>query len=89
MHRHLNAFKKLGNVISVLDAEGHTTRFEYDPMNRKTAVIDATGYRTETLLTLRGDVVGIKNANAEKTTFEVDALGRKTAVVDAGLASTA
>jgi YD repeat-containing protein len=25
------------------NAEGHTTRFEYDAMNRRTAVIDATG----------------------------------------------
>ncbi|WP_228488065.1 RHS repeat domain-containing protein [Rhodocyclus gracilis] len=52
-------------------------------MNRRTAVTDATGYRTETAYTLRGDVIGITNANDEKVTFEIDALGRKTAAIDA------
>ena len=51
-------------------------------MNRRTAVIDATGYRTETKYSLRGDVVAVTNANDETVRFEYDALGRKTAAID-------
>ncbi|MDP1615210.1 MAG: RHS repeat domain-containing protein, partial [Methylococcales bacterium] len=52
-------------------------------MKRRTAVIDATGYRTDTTLTLRGDVIAMANANNETVQFEIDALGRKTAAIDA------
>ncbi len=52
-------------------------------------VIDATGYRSETLLTLRGDVVGITNANGETVKFEIDPLGRKVPKPKAGQAAAA
>ena len=64
------------------DAENHTSKFEYDPKNRRTAVIDASGYRTETQYSLRGDVLSVTNANNETIQFENDALGRKTAAID-------
>nr|WP_157273829.1 RHS repeat domain-containing protein [Thiobacillus denitrificans] len=51
----------------VTDAESHTTRFEYDEMNRRTAVIDATGYRTETKYSLRGDVVAVSRPPVPST----------------------
>jgi YD repeat-containing protein len=34
-----------GKVVAIPDSKGNTTRFEYNSMTRKTAVIDATGYR--------------------------------------------
>lgn len=51
-------------------------------MNRRIAMIDATGYCTETKYSLRGDVVSVTNANDEKGTFEIDAPGRKTTTID-------
>lgn len=51
-------------------------------MNRRTEVIDATGYRSDTTYNSRGDVVAMTNANNETIKFEVDALGRKTATID-------
>ncbi len=72
-----------GNVIAVTDAEGHTTHFEYDAMNRRTAATDATGYRSTTGYNARGEVVAVTNANGETVRTEYDALGRRTARVDA------
>ncbi|WP_419184838.1 hypothetical protein [Thiobacillus denitrificans] len=36
-------------------------------MNRRTAVIDATGYRTETKYSLRGDVVAVSRPPVPST----------------------
>lgn len=75
-------YDQAGNVISVKDAEKHTTQFEYDAMNRRTAVVDANGNRTATVYNLRGEVISVTNAMGETTSFQYDALGRRTQVTD-------
>jgi RHS repeat-associated protein len=75
MHRHLDAFKKLGNVIAVQGTEGYTTSFEYDPMNRKTAVVDAKGYRSEFQYDENGNLTCTIDANGQAGVQPKNTLG--------------
>ena len=63
-----------------MNRHGHTTRYEYDEMNRRTAVIDANGYRTVTTYDLAGHPVAVTNPNGKTTRTNYDALGRITQV---------
>ncbi len=75
-----------GRLLNRIPSNGMRTDYSYDEMNRRTAVIDATGTRTTTAYTLRGDTVAITNANSETVKFEID---RPTKITDAQNGKTA
>jgi YD repeat-containing protein len=60
----------------------HTTKYEYDGVTHKTAVIDANGRRSQTVYNERGNVVSVANANDEIVKSQYDALGRLTKLTD-------
>jgi YD repeat-containing protein len=57
------------------------TRYEYDPLGRLTAVVDALGQRTEYGYDEAGSLVRQVDANGHVTRYEYDGLGRGTATV--------
>lgn len=57
---------------------GHSTRYENSAMNRKTAVINGNGQRTETKYDLAGNAIAVTNDNGETVTSKYDAIGRLT-----------
>ncbi len=70
-----------GNLISQTDANNHITRYEYDAMNRRTAIINANGYRSEFVYDLAGRMIATKDPSGNVTRFEYDVLGQQTKVI--------
>lgn len=81
-------YDQSGNLISktdpklTTDANYHTTQYQYDPMNRVTAIIDANGRTSKAVYNERGDLTSVTNPNNETVTSVYDALGRLTKVTD-------
>ncbi|MCL4760273.1 MAG: hypothetical protein KJ018_00530, partial [Burkholderiales bacterium] len=77
----------LGLPVSVTDANGRVTAFQYDGGRRVTRTTESDGtFRTQTWDAL-GRRTGVTNEEGQVTTFAYDALGRLTAV--SGLAGDA
>jgi RHS repeat-associated protein len=64
-------------LLSDKDAEGNITRYEYDLLGRKIAVISPKGEKTTTNYNEFGDVISVTSPKAETTSFEYDLVGRK------------
>jgi RHS repeat-associated protein len=62
-------------MVKMTDAETHPTTYEYDPLSRLVAVIDALNDRTEYTFDPVGNLLTHKDANQHITQFEVDLLG--------------
>lgn len=61
-----------GDRSATTDANGHTTRFEYDAYGNQDAVIAPSGARTETRHDARGRVDRIADGRRNRTTIEYD-----------------
>jgi RHS repeat-associated protein len=61
-----------GDRSATTDANGHTTRFEYDAYGNQDAVIAPSGARTETRHDARGRVDRIVDGRRNRTTIEYD-----------------
>jgi RHS repeat-associated protein len=69
-------------LFKVTDANSHTTQYEYDAMNRKTATIDGNGRRTETKYDLAGHAIAVTNDNNETMKAGYDPLGQLTVLTN-------
>ncbi len=65
-----------GNIASVIDNEGNTTMYDYDPLNRLTTVtqpgnaVSSYGYDTH------GNLVSVSDAEGHQTIYNYDDMGR-------------
>lgn len=79
-------YDKRGNVIRKVDANNIVTAYEYDALNRLTAVVEnyrpgvnpnqEINVRTEYTYDSHGNRLTLKNANSQITSFQYDALDR-------------
>ena len=58
------------------DANGHTTNYDYDPLNRPVSVIDPLGYTTSNTYDAVGNTISLTDANGKTTTYSYDGLNR-------------
>ncbi|MBN8491307.1 MAG: tandem-95 repeat protein, partial [Burkholderiales bacterium] len=72
-----------GNLLTVTDARGNVTSYEYDELNRRTKVIDMLGRATHTRYDANGNVTLVEDARGNITRYSYDALNRQTGMVDA------
>ena len=71
-------YDQAGNIVSVTDEEGKTTRFEYDALNRVLKVVDPAGGEVVYTYDNRDNILEIKDPNNGITYFEYDKNSRLT-----------
>lgn len=71
-----------GHPLSVTDAEGHTSRTEYNQLGQQTATVDSFGRRTAFTYDVRGQLMGTTFADGTTTSTAYDALGRRISSTD-------
>lgn len=71
------------NLTQMTDPLGHVTQYEYDDLNRMTAIVNALGERTEYAYDVSGNVVKITFASGAVFSYTYDALGNCLTQVDA------
>jgi len=69
-------YDAVGNMISMTDANGHTTNYAYDPLNRPISIIDPLGYTTSNTYDAVGNTVSLTDANGKTTSYRYDGLNR-------------
>lgn len=69
--------------ISVTDALGHKTRYEYDEKGNVTKVIEPNGATTTSVYNSKGLMTSMTDALGRTTTYEYDANGKRTKIIDA------
>lgn len=69
-------YDAVGNVIALIDPNGHRAEFAYDLRDRRTASIDALGNVTRTLYDAVGQVVGTIDALGQAIFASYDDRGR-------------
>jgi RHS repeat-associated protein len=74
-------YDRFGNAIAKTDQAGHTTRYEYDALDRLTAVVDAKLKRTEYGYDELGNLITQKDANDHVTRYKYNGVKQRTAVI--------
>ena len=77
------SYDRLGNRLTVRDANDHITWTGYDALNRPVTVTDPNGHVTTTAYNASGNVSSVTDALTHTTGYAYDGLGRQTAVTDA------
>ena len=75
-------YNGIGNSLATTDPTGKTTTYEYDALNRMTAVIDPLQHRTSYSYNGNGNRVALIDANNTVTRYEYDDLSRLAAVIE-------
>ena len=70
------SYDEVGNLLSTTDAERHTTAYEYDTLNRRTAMVDGRGGRSTMAYDSLGNLVESADALNQATRYEYDAANR-------------
>ncbi|MCB1555584.1 MAG: tandem-95 repeat protein [Xanthomonadales bacterium] len=70
------AYDQVGNKIAQTDAEGRTTRWEYDAMGRETARVLPGGQRETKAYNAAGELVTMTDFNGVTTGYAYDVMGR-------------
>jgi YD repeat-containing protein len=76
------AYDGLGNRVSMTNANGHTTTFEYDSLDRLTEVTDAAGQRVAYTYDAAGNRAGLTYPAGQVVTYTYDTANRLEAVAD-------
>jgi YD repeat-containing protein len=69
-------------LLNVIDANGHSTAYQYDNVNNLLTVTDAAGKITSYGYDGSNNRVSFTNANGNTTTYDYDSLNRRTKVTD-------
>jgi RHS repeat-associated protein len=79
-----------GNVVSVTDALGRTSRFAYDPLGRLSTVTDALDGVTRLAYDAAGNLASVTDARGLATTYASDGFGQDWTVSspDSGITRT-
>ena len=67
---------RLGNILTAKDAEGNTTQYQYDDLNRRTKVIDAKAQDTDYVYDKVGNLKEVIDTPSRKTRYTYDNLNR-------------
>ncbi len=67
-----------GNLVSVTDPLGHSTRYEYDDLNQLTKIIDARAGETRFAYDAVGNLLSLTDPVGNMTTYLYDGLDRVT-----------
>ncbi|WP_161629876.1 RHS repeat-associated core domain-containing protein [Desulfogranum japonicum] len=70
-------YDKAGHRIAVTNAEGYTSRYEYDKLGRKVATIDPVGGVTTSNYDALGNLIAVTDAKGQTTTFTYNKIGQK------------
>ena len=73
----------MATSTSSTDAEGNTTQYVYDALNRRTRVIDAKGQDTDYVYDAVGNLKEVIDTPSRKTIYTYDNRNRRTDVKDA------
>ncbi|MDU0288974.1 RHS repeat-associated core domain-containing protein [Saccharothrix longispora] len=68
----------VGSPVTVTDANGHTSRYEFDDQDRPVSVTDALGHRRSTTWTANSDVASTTNALDHQVSYSYDTLNNPT-----------
>jgi RHS repeat-associated protein len=79
----LYEYDAAGNLIAATDALGRVTRYEYDPLDRLTRVVDPAGNQTTFTYDSLGNLLTTTDPLDRTTRYEYDALSRLVRVTDA------
>ncbi|MCI5621097.1 MAG: DUF6531 domain-containing protein, partial [Lachnospiraceae bacterium] len=71
-----------GNVSSITDANGGTSRYTYDVMGRVLTATSAIGSKTSYTYNAEGLLQELRDANGESTSYTYDMAGRVTSMTD-------
>jgi RHS repeat-associated protein len=81
------AYDLQGNVLSATDADGVTTSFAYDALNRRTQVIEAWGKPEQRVTSIAydgaGNVLSVTDPRGVTTSYAYDRDNRVTRVIEA------
>ncbi|WP_298814483.1 RHS repeat-associated core domain-containing protein, partial [uncultured Chloroflexus sp.] len=77
------SYDRVGNIVSITDPNGNTSRFAYDALNRLVRIETAAGQVTTYTYDSGGNLVRFTNPRGFSTTFAYDAANRLVSVTDA------
>jgi len=69
-------YDSAGNIISMIDPAGNRTDYEYDCLNRLTAIIQPGNVATSYAYNKQGKLLGVIDAEGHQTDYEYDDMGR-------------
>jgi RHS repeat-associated protein len=72
----------VGRTIRITNPLGQATRYEYNALNRVTAVVDALGNRTSFTYDLNGNLLSVPDARGQKTQYSYDSMDRLSSRTD-------